>query len=172
MGSLLHLCHSASVTKERVKKTQEREYNAQVINSDLGLWVCNLTVVREGIVLKLFDVETCFLLLLGVRAYTVSPILEMKRVVFSRSWQQAWSLVSSVSPSGHFSALIALKCGEVWRMCFAVWSASFQVPVGDCASFSLRAMWQFSRSCAVRNLTRTEIEDNGNKTSDGLKKID
>ena len=26
------------------------------------------------------------LLLLGVRTYTVSPVLEMKRVVFSRSW--------------------------------------------------------------------------------------
>ena len=30
--------------------------------------------------------RTLLLLLLGVRAYTVSPVLEMKRVVFSRSW--------------------------------------------------------------------------------------
>ena len=30
--------------------------------------------------------DQLLLLLLGVRAYTVSPVLEMKRVVFSRSW--------------------------------------------------------------------------------------
>ena len=49
-----------------------------------------------------------------------------------------------------FSALMALKWGQVWRTCSAVWSASLLGQVGDGTSFSLLAMRQISLLCPVR----------------------